>query len=227
VGSVHVLDPDRGSGERIRFKDIVEGVTVHEEVDESRVCRGSSLSTRPDEKKNDREFADKAGKVRAQVPHAVARASDGAGRGDGGSGPTCSPKIRRETTKTKDITGGLPRGWKLFEAREARDPAMISEIDGLVKDGGVVKGQRKMNHHPDDAGERGSMRCRAACTSTCTRGKRVRAGEQFDGRSSNPHDILRVLGRRTAEVPGERDSGGVPAAGRHINDKHIEVMRGR
>jgi DNA-directed RNA polymerase subunit beta' len=53
-------------------------------------------------------------------------------------------KIPRETTKTKDITGGLPRVVELFEARKPKDPAVISEIDGIVKDGGVVKGQRKM-----------------------------------------------------------------------------------
>ena len=79
-------------------------------------------------------------------------------------------KIPRETTKTKDITGGLPRVVELFEARKPKDPAVISEIDGVVKDGGVVKGQRKMIIVPDDGdASRASTRCRAACTSTCTR----------------------------------------------------------
>ena len=53
-------------------------------------------------------------------------------------------KIPRETTKTKDITGGLPRVVELFEARKPRETAVISEIDGLVKHGGIVKGQRKI-----------------------------------------------------------------------------------
>jgi len=53
-------------------------------------------------------------------------------------------KIPRETTKTKDITDGLPRVVVLFEARKPKDLAVISEIDGIVKDGGVVKGQRKL-----------------------------------------------------------------------------------
>ena len=52
--------------------------------------------------------------------------------------------IPRETPKAKDITGGLPRVVELFEARKPKDPAVISEIDGIVKDGGVGKGQRKM-----------------------------------------------------------------------------------
>ena len=78
-------------------------------------------------------------------------------------------KIPRETTKTKDITGGLPRVVELFEARKPRDPAVISEIDGTVKYGGVVKGQRKILIVPDEGGgERARvLASRAACTSTC------------------------------------------------------------
>ena len=63
-------------------------------------------------------------------------------------------KIPRETTKTKDITGGLPRVVELFEARKPRETAVISEIDGLVKHGGIVKGQRKIIIVPDDVSER-------------------------------------------------------------------------
>ena len=78
-------------------------------------------------------------------------------------------KIPRETTKTKDITGGLPRVVELFEARKPKDPAVISEIDGTVKYGGVVKGQRRVLIVPDDAHmpSRRNTRSRAACTSTC------------------------------------------------------------
>src|SRR3989442_729242 len=61
-------------------------------------------------------------------------------------------KIPRETTKTKDITGGLPRVVELFEARKPRETAVISEIDGIVKHGGIVKGQRKIIIVPDEPG---------------------------------------------------------------------------
>jgi DNA-directed RNA polymerase subunit beta' len=102
-----------------------------------------------------------------QVPHAVARAPHGAGRRDGVAGDVLA-KIPRETTKTKDITGGLPRVVELFEARKPRETAVISEIDGIVKHGGIVKGQRKIIIVPDEPGaSRASTRCRAACTSTC------------------------------------------------------------
>jgi DNA-directed RNA polymerase subunit beta' len=77
-------------------------------------------------------------------------------------------KIPRETTKTKDITGGLPRVVELFEARKPRETAVISEIDGVVRHGGIVKGQRKIIIVPTrGAASRVSTRCRAASTSTC------------------------------------------------------------
>ena len=75
-------------------------------------------------------------------------------------------KIPRETTKTKDITGGLPRVVELFEARKPRETAVISEIDGTVKFGEVSKGQRKVYVVTDDGSER-EYRCPAAFTSTC------------------------------------------------------------
>ena len=62
-------------------------------------------------------------------------------------------KIPRETTKTKDITGGLPRVVELFEARKPRETAVISEIDGIVRHGGIVKGMRKILVVPDDGAD--------------------------------------------------------------------------
>ena len=75
-------------------------------------------------------------------------------------------KIPRETTKTKDITGGLPRVVELFEARKPHEPAVITEIDGVVRYGDVVKGQRKILVVPDK-GETKEYCCRAASTSPC------------------------------------------------------------
>ena len=63
-------------------------------------------------------------------------------------------KIPRETTKTKDITGGLPRVVELFEARKPRETAVISEIDGVVKFGEVSKGQRKIYVVADNGTEK-------------------------------------------------------------------------
>ena len=87
-------------------------------------------------------------------------------------------KIPRETTKTKDITGGLPRVVELFETRKPKDPAVISEIDGVVKYGEIVKGQRKIYVESEDgkASRRPSRNIpsRAACTSTCRKANTLR-----------------------------------------------------
>ena len=90
-----------------------------------------------------------AGGKRQEVPHAVARSLDGRGRRRSAAGDVLA-KIPRETTKTKDITGGLPRVVELFETRKPKDPAVISEIDGIVKYGEIAKGQRKIYVESED-----------------------------------------------------------------------------
>src|SRR5213596_4041404 len=79
-------------------------------------------------------------------------------------------KIPRETTKTKDITGGLPRVVELFEARKPRETAVISEIDGIVRHGGIVKGQRKIIIVPEDGGDPREYSLPLACRSTSRKG---------------------------------------------------------
>src|SRR5438105_8620382 len=101
-------------------------------------------------------------------------------------------KIPRETTKTKDITGGLPRVVELFEARKPRDPAVISEIDGVVKDGGVAKGQRKLIIVPDDSTEPREYALPRGVHVNVHEGERVRAGEPVVGWRSQPHGIVLV-----------------------------------
>ena len=134
-------------------------------------------------------------------------------------------KIPRETTKTKDITGGLPRVVELFEARKPRDPAVISEIDGVVKDGGVAKGQRKMIIVPDDATEPREYALPRGVHVNVHEGERVRAGEQLMDGPSNPHDILRVLGEKELQKYLVNEIQEVyRLQGVNINDKHIEVI---
>jgi DNA-directed RNA polymerase subunit beta' len=134
-------------------------------------------------------------------------------------------KIPRETTKTKDITGGLPRVVELFEARKPKDPAVISEIDGMVKEGGVVKGQRKVIIIPDDATEPREYSLPRGVHVNVHEGERVRAGEQLMDGPSNPHDILRVLGEKELQKYLVNEIQEVyRLQGVNINDKHIEVI---
>ena len=135
-------------------------------------------------------------------------------------------KIPRGTTKTKDITGGLPRVVELFEARKPREPAIISEIDGTVKDGGIVKGSRKIIITPDSAeAEQKEYALPRGVHVNVQEGDRVLAGDALMDGPRDPHDILRVLGEKALhrylvnEIQEVYRLQGVA-----INDKHIEVM---
>jgi DNA-directed RNA polymerase subunit beta' len=204
----------------IKFKDIIEGVTVHDEVDEVTGLSRYIIVDSPDEKKQPTiEIKDKSGKTvrKYHMPshaHLMVQDSETVEAGD------VLAKIPRETTKTKDITGGLPRVVELFEARKPKDPAVISEIDGVVKDGGVVKGQRKMIIVPDDGTEPREYALPRGVHVNVHEGERVRAGEQLMDGPSNPHDILRVLGEKELQKYQEV----YRLQGVNINDKHIEVI---
>src|SRR5687767_11436223 len=209
----------------VKFKDIIEGLTVHEEVDEVTGLSRYIIVDSSDEKKQPTiEIKDKTGKVirKYHMPsHAHLMVQDGetVEAGD------VLAKIPRETTKTKDITGGLPRVVELFEARKPKDPAVISEIDGVVKDGGVVKGQRKVIIVPDDGTEPREYSLPRGVHVNVHEGERVRAGEQLMDGPSNPHDILWVLGEKELQKYLVNEIQEVyRLQGVNINDKHIEVI---
>src|SRR5688500_7654569 len=209
----------------IRFKDIIEGVTVHEEVDEVTGLSRFIIVDSPDEKKQPTiEIKDKAGKV-ARKYHMPSHAHLMVQDGETVEAGDVLAKIPRETTKTKDITGGLPRVVELFEARKPKDPAVISEIDGVVKEGGVVKGQRKVIIVPDDSTEPREYALPRGVHVNVHEGERVRAGEQLMDGPSNPHDILRVLGEKELQKYLVNEIQEVyRLQGVNINDKHIEVI---
>ncbi|MBO6941061.1 MAG: DNA-directed RNA polymerase subunit beta' [Deltaproteobacteria bacterium] len=133
-------------------------------------------------------------------------------------------KIPRETTKTKDITGGLPRVAELFEARKPKDHAIVSEIDGLVHFGKDTKGKRKVIITPD-VGEPKEYLIPKGKHLTVKENDRVRAGEPLMDGAPNPHDILKVKGEKELsswlvdEIQQVYRLQGVA-----INDKHIEVI---
>ncbi|MDP1570711.1 MAG: DNA-directed RNA polymerase subunit beta' [Vicinamibacterales bacterium] len=212
---------------QVRFKDIVEGVTVHEDVDEVTGMSRLIIVDSPDEKRQPTvEIKNqKDGKVtrRYIMPvHAHMMVSDGEEVHAG----AVLAKIPRETTKTKDITGGLPRVVELFEARKPKDPAVISEIDGTVKYGGVVKGQRKVIIVPDDPNaEPREYAIPRGVHVNVQEDDRVRAGDPLMDGPSNPHDILHVLGEKELQKYLVNEIQEVyRLQGVNINDKHIEVI---
>ncbi|MBW1678607.1 MAG: hypothetical protein JRJ08_00435, partial [Deltaproteobacteria bacterium] len=133
-------------------------------------------------------------------------------------------KIPRETTKTKDITGGLPRVAELFEARKPKEVATISEIDGIVSFGKDVKGKRSVRVTPDVGESREYLIPRGKHISVHT-GDRVSAGELLMDGSPDPSDILNVKGEQElAKYLVDEVQEVYRLQGVKINDKHIEII---
>ena len=209
-------------GGAVTYKDLHEGMTLHEEVDEVTGLSRLVVVDSPDEKRQP-AIVIKGGKTnkRYLMPsraHLMVQDGDEVHPGD------ILAKIPRETTKTKDITGGLPRVVELFEARKPRETAVISEIDGTVKFGEVSKGQRKVFVVGDDGTEREYSVPRGVHINV-QEGERVRAGEPLMDGPLNPHDILAVLGEKELQGYLVNEIQEVyRLQGVTISDKHIEVI---
>ena len=133
-------------------------------------------------------------------------------------------KIPRETTKTKDITGGLPRVVELFEARKPKESAVISEIDGIVSIGKDVKGKRTVIVTPE-VGEPKEYIIPKGKHISVHSGDFIKAGEALMDGPINPHDILRVKGEKElAKYLVDEVQEVYRLQGVEINDKHIEVI---
>ncbi|HEY0379870.1 MAG TPA: DNA-directed RNA polymerase subunit beta' [Pyrinomonadaceae bacterium] len=208
----------------IKFQDLKEGVTVDEEVDEVTGQSRMVVKDSPDEKKQPRlEIRNAANKVLKTYQMPV-RANLMVGDGDTVEPGDIIAKIPRETTKTKDITGGLPRVVELFEARKPSETAIMSEIDGTVQLGPIAKGKRKLIITGNDGEEREYDIPRGTHINV-QEGDRVRAGEALMDGPLNPHDILRVLGmNRLQEYIVNEIQEVYRLQGVNINDKHIEVI---
>jgi len=133
-------------------------------------------------------------------------------------------KIPRETTKTKDITGGLPRVAELFEARKPKDHAIVSDIDGVVGFGKETKGKRKVIITPE-LGDPEEYLIAKGKHLTVKEGDQVRAGEPLMDGPASPHDILRVQGEKALAAWLVNEIQQVyRLQGVTINDKHIEAI---
>ncbi|HKF22705.1 MAG TPA: DNA-directed RNA polymerase subunit beta', partial [Candidatus Angelobacter sp.] len=208
-------------GGPVQFKDLQEGVTLHEEVDEVTGLSRHVVGESPDEKRQPALIVKGKTARRYLMPsraHLMVQDGDEVHPGD------VLAKIPRETTKTKDITGGLPRVVELFEARKPRETAIISEIDGVVKFGEVSKGQRKVYVVADNGAEKEYSVPRGVHINV-QEGERVRAGEPLMDGPLNPHDILAVLGEKELQAYLVNEIQEVyRLQGVTISDKHIEVI---
>lgn len=208
----------------IAFGDIVEGLTMQEDFDEITGLSTKVIISHRDEKKQPRVSIkdDKGETVRRYILPAGANIN--VHEGDKVNAGDVIVKIPRESAKTKDITGGLPRVAELFEARKPHEQATIAEISGKIKFGGFVKGMRKVIVESETGEE---------CDYLIPRGKHINvhegdevvAGEALMDGASNPHDILKVLGEKELQNYLVNEVQEVyRLQGVAINDKHIEVI---
>ena len=206
------------------FLELTEGLTLQEEIDEMSGMSQWVVQDDPDRKREPRiEIRNADGKpLRTYlIPrNAHLRVQDG----DQVSAGDILAKIPRETTKTKDITGGLPRVVELFEARRPAEPAVISEIDGVVEYGTLSKTYRTVSVISDD-GERREYKIPRGVHINVQEGERVRAGEALMDGPPDPHLILQVLGKEELQRYLVNEIQAVyRVQGVGINDKHLEVI---
>jgi DNA-directed RNA polymerase subunit beta' len=209
---------------RVAFRDIIDGVTVKEELDEVTGLSRKVIVESPEEKRQPRiSIKDEENRTvgRYLLP---AGAHLAVADGDLVSAGDVLAKIPRETTKTKDITGGLPRVAELFEARKPKEQAIISEIDGVVKFGPITKGMRKVIITNEQGEEREYLIPRGKHINV-HEGDRVKAGEPLMDGAANPHDILDVLGEKELQKYLVNEVQQVyRLQGVNIHDKHIEII---
>jgi DNA-directed RNA polymerase subunit beta' len=218
-------------GGTVTYGDIAEGVTMEEQVDEvTGLSRKVVVEAKSAEKRPRISLKGEDGKAVKLPNGAPARymlpvgsniaVEDGAVIFAG----SILAKIPRETTKTKDITGGLPRVAELFEARKPKELAIISEIDGVVSYGKDSKGKRKIVVTPE-LGEPAEYLIPKGKHISVHEGDILHAGEELVDGSSNPHDILRVLGsKELSKYLVDEVQEVYRLQGVKINDKHIETI---
>jgi DNA-directed RNA polymerase subunit beta' len=208
----------------VQFHDIVDELTVREELDESTGLRQRVIVEDRDKSLHPRITVVDAKGVKLRdfiIPTgAHLLVHDGE---EVTSGQTMV-KISREIYKTRDITGGLPRVAELFEARKPKDPAVITEIDGTVEFGKIVRGNRQLLVNPEQGDPREYLIPHGKHLRV-HEGDVVRAGDRLSEGPVNPHDILQIKGPREVQEYLLNEIQEVyRLQGVKIHDKHIGVI---
>lgn len=220
-------------GGTIKYGDVIEGITMQEKVDPVtgrssfviiHTAGGAQLSPRitvKNERGKTVKMADSETYARYSLPVGSIISVN---EGDVIQPGTIVGKIPRETSKTKDITGGLPRVAELFEVRKPKDPAIIAKIDGKISFGKELKGKRRVIVTPE-YGEAQEYLVPKAKHIIVHEGDYVQAGEPLMEGTIVPNDILAVLGvKELAKFLVNEIQEVYRLQGVKINDKHIEVI---
>ena len=209
---------------KVKFHDIIEGVTMKQEVDEATGEEAMVIIDHKEDLHPQIIMHDKHGEVVANYPipsgaHIVVNESDEIVPG------TLIAKTPRKQAKTRDITGGLPRVAELFEARRPKDASEISKIDGIVDFGASVRGKRCILIKDQVSGLEEEHLIPIGKHVIVFKGDMVKKGQQMTEGPMDPHEILDVCGPQELQ---EHLVGEVQEVyrlqGVTINDKHIEII---
>jgi DNA-directed RNA polymerase subunit beta' len=210
---------------RVVLRDVIEGLTMREEVDEVTGLAQKVIV------EHQREELQPRVSVKDESNRTIFKCLLPAGAhlmvsdGQMVSAGEMIAKMPRETTKTKDITGGLPRVAELFEARHPKEAAVISEIDGRVElPPGYVKGMRRVIIRGESGASKEYLITRGKHLNVLE-GDEIKAGEALMDGPIDPHDTLDVLGEQELQRYLVNEIQQVyRLQGVQINDKHIEVI---
>jgi DNA-directed RNA polymerase subunit beta' len=216
----------------VKFSDIVEGTTMQERIDPitgksshviipTKVSQMTPSISLKDEKGKALKLPNSKSPARYSLPVGTIIIVEEGTLIEAGS---IIGKIPRETTKTKDITGGLPRVAELFEVRKPKELAVITEIDGRISFGNDLKGKKRVVVTPELGKAREYLIPKGKHISV-HEGDYVKAGEALMDGSPDPNDILRVMGvKELAKFLVNEIQEVYRLQGVKINDKHIEVI---
>ncbi|MSR77044.1 MAG: DNA-directed RNA polymerase subunit beta' [Candidatus Omnitrophica bacterium] len=208
---------------KVRYEDVVPGVTMNEEMDATTGMKERVIIEHREELHPQLLIMGKDNEIIAFYPiptgaHIVVK------DGQDITGGSLLAKTPRKIAKTRDITGGLPRVAELFEARKPKNPAIISEIDGTVEIGDVVKGQRKIIVKSSSGMEKEYLIPHGKHLNVY-KGDKVVAGQQLVDGPVVPQDILRVSGERSLQEYLVNEVQEVyRLQGVRVNDKHVETI---
>ncbi len=209
---------------KVKFHDIIEGVTMKQEVDETTGQEAMVIIEHKEDLHPQIVIMDEKGEAFANYPipsgaHVVVNENDKIVAG------TLMAKTPRKTSKTKDITGGLPRVAELFEARRPKDASEISKIDGVVDFGPSVRGKRCVVIKDAQTGTEEEHLIPIGRHVIVFKGDFVKKGQQLTEGPIDPHEILEICGPQELQEHLVNEVQEVyRLQGVTINDKHIEII---
>ena len=219
--NVPILSEKAGT---IVFNDIIEGVTMKQELEESTGQEAMVIIEHKEDLHPQIIIEDKRGEPLAQYP-IPAGAHIVVNEGDHIVAGSLLAKTPRKSSKTKDITGGLPRVAELFEARRPKDAAEIARIDGIVDFGASVRGKRCIVVKDAKTGLEEEHLIATGKHVIVFKGDFVKKGQQLTEGPVVPHDLLDVCGTQELQAHLVNEIQEVyRVQGVTINDKHIEII---